>query len=228
MNETIHAIWLGSRMPPLAHACIDDWSKQGYHYRLWTESDQAINEWVDSCAFAKVCYQKKLYAFVSDYLRLKVLQREGGLYLDTDVTIRKDPFPLFSGLQFSVGYENQDFLGTASIYAEKNSRILAALIDFYESAIWESPLYIGPQILTSLLVDKGLQELERCKLYPVEYFYGYQQEPMNFVAPDNSYLIHWFQHSWGRAPGLVFLKSKHLGFWGRLYTWQKYFFRGRS
>ena len=102
MNETIHAIWLGSRMPPLAHACIDDWSKQGYHYRLWTESDQAINEWVDSCAFAKVCYQKKLYAFVSDYLRLKVLQRDGGLYLDTDVTIRKDPFPLFSGLQLSL------------------------------------------------------------------------------------------------------------------------------
>lgn len=228
MNKTIHAVWLGRRMPPLAHACIDDWSKQGYEFRLWTESDKAINEWIDSCVFAKMCYQKKLYAFVSDYLRLKILQSEGGLYLDTDVTIRKNPFPLFFGVQFSVGYENEDFLGTASIYAEKNSRILAALIDFYESSIWESPLYIGPQIVTSLLIDKGLQEIECCKLYPVEYFYGYQQEPMKFVAPDNSYLIHWFQHSWGRAPGLVFLKSKHLGFWGRLYTWQKYFFRGRS
>ncbi len=227
MNKEIHAIWLGDRMPPLAHACIDDWSKQGYDYTLWTESDENVIEWIDSCSFAKACYKRKLYAFVSDYLRLKILQSKGGLYLDTDVTIRRDPFPLFENTRFSVGYENGEFLGTASIYAEKDSAILSTLIDFYEKDIWHTPLYIGPQILTHLVIDKDLRKVEDCTLYPVEYFYNYQQEPMSFVTSKDSYLVHWFQHSWGHSPGIVFLKSKHLGFLGRFYTWQKYFFRGR-
>jgi mannosyltransferase OCH1-like enzyme len=227
MIEKIQAVWLGERMPPLAHACIDDWAKQGYSFKLWTDQDDVVREWIHSCAFAEACYKRKLYAFVSDYLRLKVLQSEGGLYLDTDVTIRKNPFPLFSGTSFSVGYETKKFLGTASIYAEKDSSILQKIIEFYEKDIWASPLYIGPQILTHLLIDKDYRNLETCKLYPIDYFYCYQQEPIEFNVPENSHLIHWFQNSWGKSPGLVFLKSKHLGLLKSLYVWQKYFFRGR-
>lgn len=226
MIKKVHAVWLGDRMPPLAHACLDDWAKQGYDFKLWTDQDDCVRGWIESCAFAKECYKRKLYAFVSDYLRLKVLEREGGLYLDTDVTIRKDPFSLFSGAAFSVGYENEKYFGTAVIYAQRDSIILRKVIDFYEKDIWMSPLYIGPQILTHLLIDKDFKSLELCKLYPVEYFYNYQQEPLEFVASENSHLIHWFQNSWGKSPGLVFLKTKHLGAIKSFYIWQKYFFRG--
>lgn len=227
MVEKIHAIWLGERMPPLAHACLDDWAKQGYSYKLWTDQDYLVQDWIQSCAFAKACYKRKLFAFVSDYLRLKILQHEGGLYLDTDVTIRQNPFDLFNGMSFSAGYETKKFIGTASIYAEKGSLILQKAIDFYEKDIWASSLYIGPQILTYLLIDKGYSELEACKLYPVDYFYNYQQEPITFKVSENSHLIHWFQHSWKQSSGVVFLKTKHLGFWSKIYVWQKYFFRGR-
>lgn len=227
MVEKIHAIWLGERMPPLAHACVDDWAKQGYSFKIWTDRDESIREWIHSCAFAEACYKRELFAFVSDYLRLKVLQQEGGLYLDTDVTIRKNPFDLFEGVSFSAGYETEDFIGTASIYAKKESLILQKAIDFYEKDIWISPLYIGPQILTHLLIEKGCSEIEACKLYPIDYFYNYQQEPMMFNVSENSHLIHWFQHSWRRSSGLVFLKTKHLGFWRSVYVWQKYLVRGR-
>ena len=212
-------------MPPLAHACIDDWDKQGFAYKVWSESDPQITEWIEGCRFAKECYQRGLYAFVSDYLRLKILQQHGGLYLDVDVTVRRDPFPLFEGLQFSVGYENKDFLGTAVIYAQQGAQVIAELIEYYEQEIWTSALYIGPQILTHLLIDKDLCRQSECKLYPVEYFYNYQGEALGFENSDNSYLIHWFQHSWKKAPGMLFLKSKHLGLWGRFYVWQKYFVR---
>lgn len=227
MVEKIHAVWLGDRMPPLAHACIDDWSKQGYKFRLWTDRDNIVQEWIRSCSFAAACYKRKLFAFVSDYLRLKILEHEGGLYLDTDVTIRKNPFPLFKDVSFSAGYETDQFIGTASIYARKDSLVLQKAIAFYEKDIWRSPLYIGPQILTHLLIDEGYSDLESCTLYPVDYFYNYQQEPMTFEASEDSYLIHWFQHSWKQSNGLLFLKTKHLGFWKSIYVWQKYFFRGR-
>lgn len=226
MVKKIHAIWLGERMPPLAHACIDDWAKQGYNFKVWTDRDEIIREWIHSCAFAKACYERKLFAFVSDYLRLKVLQLEGGLYLDTDVTIRKDPFDLFNGVSFSAGYETEKYIGTASLYAEKSSLILQRVIEFYERDVWTSPLYIGPQILTHLLVDEGCSGLEACELYPIDYFYCYQQEPLVFDVSENSHLIHWFQHSWKQSSGLIFLKTKHLGFWKSIYVWQKYLVRG--
>jgi mannosyltransferase OCH1-like enzyme len=225
MTNKIHAIWLGKKMPPLAHACLDDWAKMGFQYKLWTESDDKINGWIESCSFAKACYGRGLYAFVSDYLRLKILQEEGGLYLDTDVTIRRNPFPLFAGKKFVIGYETEEYLGTAVIYADSDSIILAELIKFYEGEIWESPLYIGPQIATYLVLKKQLCEKEDCSLFPANFFYPYQQEPSSFQCPEESYLIHWFQHSWKRSPGKGFLKSKNLGVIGKLYVWQKYFFK---
>ncbi|QSP96056.1 hypothetical protein LPB19_06625 [Marinobacter salinisoli] len=225
MNDRIHAVWLGEMMPPLAHACLDDWKKMGFKFRLWTESDTEVLQWIEDCRFAKECYRRGLYAFVSDYLRLKVLEAEGGLYLDTDVTIRQNPFPLFAGAKFAVGYETEEYLGTAAIYSEKDSRILSELIRFYEEGIWKTDLYIGPQVVTYLIKDQQLSNLENCVLLPRHCFYPYSQEPLNFECPEESYLVHWFQHSWKKMPGMVFLKSKHLGFWGKLYVWQKYLFR---
>lgn len=228
MIDKIHAVWLGKKMPPLAHACLDDWTKMGFQYKLWGESDDKIMAWIESCTFAKACYERGLYSFVSDYLRLKILQDEGGLYLDTDVTIRRDPFPLFSEKKFVIGYENEEYLGTAAIYAEKDSAILAELIRFYEGGIWQSPLYIGPKIATDLILRGKLFEKESCELLSASFFYPYQQESLNFQCPEESYLVHWFQHSWKRSPDMTFLKSKHLGIFGKIYVWQKYFFRSSS
>ncbi|MBQ0831227.1 glycosyltransferase family 32 protein [Marinobacter sp.] len=228
MAGKIHAVWLGNKMPPLSHACLDDWAKMGFKHRLWTESDDKIRTWIESCAYAKACYKRGLYAFVSDYLRLKILQEEGGLYLDTDVTIRKDPFPLFSEKKFVIGYETKEYLGTAAIYAERDSIILAELIRFYEIGIWKSPLYIGPQIATHFILGQFFYEKENCDLLPSNFFYPYQQEPVGFQCPEESYLVHWFQHSWKRSRGMAFLKSKHLGVLGKIYVWQKCFFNSFS
>ncbi|WP_311567643.1 glycosyltransferase family 32 protein [Photobacterium arenosum] len=225
MIKRIHAIWLGNKMPPLAFVCIDDWKKQGFDYTLWTENNPLLQQWISECRFAKECYDKGLLAFVTDYLRLKILQHEGGLYLDVDVTIQQDPFPLFDNCLFSVGYETEALLGTAAIYAEPHSTILNQLIQFYENDIYQSPLYMGPDIMTHFLIEKALSNTESSQLYPVAYFYNYQGEPMHFEKPANAYLTHWFQHSWKKSKGLVFLKSKHMGLVGKFYVWQKYFFR---
>lgn len=225
MIETINAIWLGNKMTPLSFACIDDWKKQGYAVRIWTENDKEIIQWINDCKFAKECFHRKLYAFVTDYLRLKVLQHSGGLYLDTDVTIQQNPFPLFDSLDFAVGYESNDVLGTAVIYANKKSTILTELISFYEKEIMSSPLFMGPEIMTELLIKRNQHHTEHYTLFSQEYFYAYQGECMNFDKSDNSHLIHWFQHSWKKSKHENFLKTKDKGILGKLYVWQKYLFR---
>lgn len=225
MIEKIHAIWLGKKMNAMSFACIDDWQKQGYDHKLWTEGDEEITNWIEECTFAKECYKRGLYAFVSDYLRLKILQKEGGLYLDTDVTIQKNPFELFNELEFSVGYENENDLGTAVIYSTPDSKILNCLINFYENEIYSSPLFMGPGIMTEFLIKRQLSDLEANELFPINYFYGYQGEKLTFEKPQNSYLIHWFQHSWKNDKKATYLKSKHMNAWGKFYTWQKYLLR---
>lgn len=130
--------------------------KTRYKYRLWLETDSKIKSWIDGCEFAKKCYDKGLYAFLLRIiLRLKILAEEGALS-DTDVTIDKNPFPLFKSYDFCVGYESECQVGTAIIYATKKSTHLASLIDFYENEIMGSELYMGPDIMT-YIIDKDAQ-----------------------------------------------------------------------
>lgn len=224
--ETIHAIWLGDCLPPLAHVCIDDWRKQGYKYRLWLETDSKIKSWIGGCEFAQKCYDKGLYAFVTDYLRLKILAEEGGLYLDTDVTIDKNPFPLFKQYDFCVGYESECQVGTAIIYANKKSTHLASLIDFYENEIMGSELYMGPDIMT-YIIEKDVQN-NKLKVFEQTFFYDYSGEKISYLPNPRRYMTHWFQHSWKRSKELVFLKSKSKGILGFLYEYQKELFRLRK
>ncbi|WP_232060921.1 glycosyltransferase family 32 protein [Vibrio taketomensis] len=203
MNCVIHAIWLGKNMSPLSLTCIDDWLKQGYSVKLWTDADEEILSWIDSCYFAKECYKRGLFAFVTDYLRLKILHTYGGLYLDTDVTIRKNPFTLFENVNFSVGFESEKHLGTAIIYANNKSDILQKIINFYENEIMTSPLYMGPEIMTHFINRKVNNNPNEIALYPTEYFYSYKGDGKVFATHDNSYLVHWFQHSW-KDPKEVF------------------------
>lgn len=223
MPNKIHAIWIGGNPNPLALACMDDWQKQGYNFKLWSEKDNQIMHWINNCEFAKKCYQKKLYAFVTDYLRLKILQLEGGLYLDTDVTIRKSPFHLFNNIDFCVGYESPSFLGTAIIYSNKNSELLNILVNFYEAKIMQSHLYIGPGILTEIV--NNYSGKDKILLTDEVFFYSYKGNGSLPHNSENSYLIHWFQHSWKNPRAMYFLKSKHLNFINKFYEWQKYFLR---
>ena len=56
-----------------------------YEIKRWDESNFDIN----CCDYVKEAYEKKKYAFVSDFARFKILYEEGGVYFDTDVEIVK-------------------------------------------------------------------------------------------------------------------------------------------
>ena len=62
-------------------------------------------------------YVRGLWAFVSDYVRLKVLYEYGGIYFDTDVEVKK-PFPEnFFEADLVLGYMYECAISTAVIMA---------------------------------------------------------------------------------------------------------------
>ena len=121
-------------MPELVQKCIASWHKHmpDWEYRLWDEASlsQTLNmptpspflkegeqtpllnpptkgdeEWLELMpAYVKEAYAAKKYAFVSDYVRLWALEREGGLYLDTDVEVLRSFEPLLNDTAF-IGLE---------------------------------------------------------------------------------------------------------------------------
>ena len=85
--KIIHYCWFGKGlMPELVERCIASWKKHmpDWEYRLWTEDNFDI---ASAPQYVLEAYTAKKYAFVSDYVRLWALEREGGVYLDTDVEV---------------------------------------------------------------------------------------------------------------------------------------------
>lgn len=88
--KTIHYCWFGrGEKSAFIKKCIASWEKflPDYTIKCWTEDDFDI----DSVPFVKEAYEKKKWAFVTDYVRLHALNAEGGIYMDSDVEILR-PF----------------------------------------------------------------------------------------------------------------------------------------
>ncbi|MGN1124801.1 MAG: glycosyltransferase family 32 protein [Candidatus Gastranaerophilaceae bacterium] len=88
--KKIHYVWLSNdQKPKLIKKCISSWKKTlpDYSVRQWSMNDFNFTEMP---AFVQEALEKKKWAFVTDYLRLYILYNYGGIYLDSDIFIKKD------------------------------------------------------------------------------------------------------------------------------------------
>lgn len=88
--KVIHYCWFGhDPKPKLAEKCIKSWKKKCPDYKIieWNEENFDIS----ACPlYVRQAYEAKKWAFVTDYVRLKVVYEHGGIYLDTDVELKKN------------------------------------------------------------------------------------------------------------------------------------------
>jgi hypothetical protein len=126
----IHFCWFGSPLPLDVSARLDRWQKlhPSWSIRHWNES----NIDVAGCAYAQACLDRKDWAYLSDYVRLQVLAKEGGVYLDTDVELLK-PLDNFMDSSFHIGYMHNCALGTAIMISPATHSLLARLIAKYRT-----------------------------------------------------------------------------------------------
>lgn len=147
---------------------------------------------------------------MSDYLRLWILYKEGGIYLDTDVQVLKSFDDLLQKSMF-LGYELNDYIGTGIIGTEKANPYVKVLLDFYANRIWQVDYYNNPMIFSNVLKENPAlcqycELLERPLLSPYDPFKNYESET---VQTEDTYTIHWFNANWGMTrKGYVFLNTK--------------------
>lgn len=200
--KKIHYCWFGrGEKPKLAKKCIESWKKFCPDYEIieWNEDNFDINQ----NEYTKYCYDNKKFAFLSDYARLMVVYKEGGIYFDTDVEVIKSFDALLNNKAF-VGFETDEYVNTGVGFgAEKNNPVIEQMLREYDKLSDGKSGTIGCPILnTEALKKSGLklngqtQSLKDVTVYSAEYFNPYDAPTGRLSKSENTYSIHWYAASW--------------------------------
>ena len=87
--KKIHYIWIGGKpLPEEFQRNIETWKENNPDYEIirWDESNLNLEE----CDYVKESFLSKDWGFVTNYARLSVVFNYGGIYLDTDVEVKKN------------------------------------------------------------------------------------------------------------------------------------------
>lgn len=206
--KTIHYCWFGkTQKSDLIKRCIESWEKHCSDYEIieWNENNFDIK----AHPFTAFAYTEKKWAFVSDYVRFKVLYENGGIYLDTDMFLLKGLDKLLENKFFSA-YENDLFLSCGAIGVEKENILIKKCLDYYDTH--KKTLTPVPKILTGCYNSLNADEKKEMVIYPTEFFYPFNQYQIkNFNgnnAPEISYGVHLWNYSWGNPMFRILHKFK--------------------
>ncbi|WP_447468793.1 glycosyltransferase family 32 protein [Streptococcus saliviloxodontae] len=202
-------------MPDSVEKCIASWRRYCPDYEIirWDET----NFDVDSLPFTKQAYDNKKYAYVSDYARLHIIYREGGIYLDTDVELIKSLDDLLS-LDGFLGLEEISRVNTGLGFGMVAGHpFLEQNMSFYHSWTPENNFPTCVTVTSSLLEGLGLlpqdtkQEIDGVVILPTDYLCprSYFGNPDRFT--DNTYSIHHYDETWlSRKDKLLIYYYDHL------------------
>lgn len=205
-KKYLHYCWFGDKkLPGSAKRYMRTWKKflPDYEIVCWSENNIDLEE----CPFIKEAYEQKKWAFVADYARVKALYEYGGIYLDTDIAIKKNVDFLLDDSAF-VGVEDSGYVAAGVWGAKKPGSYLAGeVLKFYrsQSHFDSSDLYAItiPRIMTEILERDGfrkqvneIQEVHNTYIYPREYFYPLSYDHENNVFTDKTCMVHYSDASW--------------------------------
>lgn len=205
--KTIHFCWLGkSEKPELVKKCIESWKNKLPEYEVieWNEDNFDFNN-VNN--YVKEALERKRWAFVTDYMRLKVLYEYGGIYLDTDVEVIKS-FDDFLNNDSFIGLESLDTICTAVIGSKKNEEWIKELLDLYDQRkfvidnredLLPNSKYIFSYLNTKYNIKNSNDvqiAINRLKVYPREYFSPKNYSTMQTNITKNTYSIHYYGGMW--------------------------------
>lgn len=234
--KIIHYCWFGKgAKPELVERCIASWHTYmpEWEFKLWSEASlsQTLNkptpnpslqsndsDWLEHMPrYVQEAYTAKKYAFVSDYVRLWALEREGGVYLDTDVEVLRSFEPLLSDIAF-VGLEESLALlpGTCVMGCEAHCQWVKDMLATYNNTRFiredgSLDMTTNVQRLGKRMVQGGLQHRREIQYLPQ---WGLRVYTHDYFSPitstrvmrksKNTYCIHRFAGSWvdGKRNGL--------------------------
>lgn len=204
--KIIHYCWFGGN--PLtvdAKRYIDTWRKFCPDYEIIEWNDDNFN--FSDNNYCREAYEAGKWAFVTDYVRLKVLYEYGGIYMDTDVEVCKNLDPLLKYNAFS-GYESDSSILTGTIGACRGNEWIGMLLHDYDNrhfilADGSYDITTNVSTITRLTIERYNLVLDGKKkifgdnilLLPFEYLCA-KSIRAGIKKTNDTYTIHHFAGSW--------------------------------
>lgn len=202
--QKIHFCWFGrNEKSAVINRCISSWKEHCPYYEIkeWNEENIDVN----AHPFTKAMYEQKHWAFVADYVRLEILEKEGGIYLDTDMFLVQSLDPLIHTDCF-LGEESPGVINAAALGAVPHHPFITKCKEYYATHT-DSRITI-PRILTTIF--KEFPNKEGITIYPPEAFYPFDAEHISEykgqALGDKTYGVHLWNYSWGHPLNRFFKK----------------------
>ncbi len=204
--KKIHYMWFGEKpLPDRLKRCIDSWYKVCPDYEIiqWNESNYDVHK----NRFVSEAYDNKKYGFIPDYARLDVLYRIGGIYMDTDVELRKTLDDLLYQKAF-VGVEKWQVLNFGGCSGSvKGNSILKQFMDEWEKRsliradgsldnISSGLIDTGVALRNGYVINGETQNMQGMNVYSSDFFHPYDYFSGKTEITENTRSIHHFDGGW--------------------------------
>lgn len=119
---------MSDKKTPDALRCIASWQEhlRGYEIKEWNKTNFPFKDFL----WTREAFLKKKWAFVTDFFRLWVLDKYGGIYLDADVTVT-GTFDQFLDQPIFIGTEFADQIAAHVIGAMKGHPFIHQCLQYY-------------------------------------------------------------------------------------------------
>lgn len=195
--KILHYCWFGNQpLPKLAEDCIKSWKQfcPDYEIKLWNES----NSKAYFNTFCKQAYREKRFAFVSDCVRVKVLNEFGGFYMDTDMLLVK-PVEDLREYSFFSAFEVPGRVAYGFFGGVPGQRFFKLMEEYYDNTYFNR--YSLPVITHTFKTQINSQHLMEGEMlfdsefcYPMPY--DKRKEDYRKFVTQKTYAVHLWDHSW--------------------------------
>ena len=162
--KIIHYVWVGQKpLTPLAKRCIASWQQYlpEYESKLWNEENSPMDH-----HYVQHMYAAGRWAFVSDYIRFWALEREGGIYLDTDTEVLKSFDDLLEHSAF-FGKTKDGITAAGVIGAVPHHQAIKDIVAVYDADTTYSIERTSPRTVTDVLTKNDYRDVT---VYDYQYF----------------------------------------------------------
>ena len=233
--KVVHFCWFSNDPFPVEiKICLDSWKRiiPDFEIRRWTYEDaRAIG-----CQYINEALDKRKWAFAADVVRFYALWKEGGVYMDSDILLRKrfDKFIPEKGFAtFIEGIVGQNVykLQAAFLIGEKGNVFCKDMYDMYNSRHFILPdgtldMTISPILMLDVAVRYGFKN-EDCEqhlapdiiVYPGHYVIPSKKSDKTLRTPE-SFALHTLYGNWRhrKLSRRLVLLAKHIITWLRYYA----------
>jgi mannosyltransferase OCH1-like enzyme len=214
----IHYCWFGeTHLPKSAEECILTWKKYCPDYNIieWNEKNFDL----ESNTYISEAYKAKKWAFISDYARLWIIHKHGGIYMDTDVEVLK-PLDTFLKHDAFSGFESNNTIPTGIMGGIAGHIWYKKLLEYYNHRHFILPdnrydMTTNVTIITNItsgmyniILNNTFQEFDDGLVFYASDYFCPKSKTGAINKTVNTYTIHHFAGSWIPKPTQIYVKLR--------------------